>query len=222
MSNYDLTPLLLTLKLSSLTACLLFVFGMPLAYWLAYTRFILKPVIEAFVAMPIILPPTVLGFYLLVLLGNTSPLGRWLLATFDVQLVFSFAGLVIGSILYSLPFMIQPLQAGLEAIPREFIESARVMGASRLQTVGRVILPTMRRSVLTGLVLSFAHTVGEFGVIMMIGGNIPGETRVASIAVYDEVQAMNYSAANFYAIVLLLVSFLILLLVYSTNRRFFR
>jgi molybdate transport system permease protein len=219
MESLDFTPLVLTFKLAALTTSILFVLALPLAHWLARTSSLLKPSLEAVIALPIVLPPTVLGFYLLLMFGRASELGIWLQDVAGMRLAFTFEGVVIASVLYSLPFMVQPLQTGLEAIERDLIEAARVMGASRWQVWQRVVMPLLRRSVLTGCVLTFAHTVGEFGVIMMIGGNIAGETRVASIALYDEVQALNYATAHQYALVLLALSFVMLVVVYTTQRK---
>ena len=211
--------LLLTLELATITTILLLLIGIPIAYALATIKWRFKPVLEAMVSLPLVLPPTVLGFYLLVALGPNSWLGAWLDATFNFRLVFSFTGLVVGSIIYSLPFMVQPVQAGLESLPPNLAEASYTLGKSRWETFFKVLLPNIKTSLLTGAVLAFAHTVGEFGVILMIGGNIPGETRVASIAIYDEVEALNYGTANNYAAVLLVFSFFILLIVYTFNRR---
>jgi molybdate transport system permease protein len=210
-------PLLLTFRLALVTTILLLFVSVPLAYWLAYTKSRLKPVIETLVSMPLVLPPTVLGFYFLVAFSPNNALGSWLNDYLGIKLVFSFPGLVIASILYSLPFMVQPIQSGLASIPTSLREASYLMGKSSLQTALRVLLPNIKPSLLTGTVLAFAHTVGEFGVVLMIGGNIPGKTKVASIAIYDEVEALNYGAANFYSAVLFVISFCILLLVYLIN-----
>lgn len=212
--NFDLTPLYLTFQLATVTTAILLIIAVPIAYYLAFTRSSWKPVFEALVAMPLVLPPTVLGFYLLVLLGRNSPVGGWLYDTLGLQLVFTFEGLVVASVIYSLPFMVQPLQAGFSALSPSLIEASYTLGKSRWETLIYVILPNSKGAVLAGIVLSFAHTIGEFGVVLMMGGNIPGETRVASIAIFDEVQALNYSTANFYAAVLFVVSFVVLFAVY--------
>jgi len=217
--NLDWTPLLLTFRLAAVTTVILFLIGVPLACWIAYTRSRIKPVIEALVSMPLVLPPSVLGFYLLLAFSPQHAFGHWLDAWFGIQLVFSFAGLVAGSVIFSLPFMVQPIQAGLQALPRSLLEASRTLGKSDATTLFRVLLPNIKPALLSAGVLSFAHAVGEFGVILMIGGNIPGVTRVASIAIYDEVESLNYAAAHFYAGVLFIVSFAILLLVYVLNRR---
>ncbi|MGV3504959.1 MAG: molybdate ABC transporter permease subunit [Adhaeribacter sp.] len=218
----DWQPLWLTLELAALTTGLLLVVGIPLASWLAGSRFALKPVAEAIISLPLVLPPSVLGFYLLLAFSPRQGLGRWLEQTFDLRLVFSFPGLVLASLIYSLPFMVQPLQAGLEGLPASLREASYTLGRSRWQTLWRVQLPNIKPALLTGVVLSFAHTIGEFGLVLMIGGNIPGQTRVASIAIYNEVETLNYGAAHTYAAILLALSFFILLSVYLINKRLVR
>lgn len=213
------TTLLLTFKLAAITTCFLLVIGVPLAYALSRTQSRLKPLLEAMISMPLVLPPTVLGFYLLMAFSPGSAFGGWLDQQLGWRLVFTFEGLVLGSIIYSLPFMVQPVQAGFEAFPKQLSEASYVLGKSRRETFFRIILPNIKPALISGTVLAFAHTVGEFGVILMIGGNIPGETRVASIAIYDEVEGLNYTLANQYALVLIGFTFGILLLVYSLNRR---
>lgn len=211
--------LLLTLELAIITTALLLCLGVPLAYALFSLHARWKPLLEAVVSLPLVLPPTVLGFYLLIAFGPNSWLGAWLQENFNLRLVFTFTGLVIGSVIYSLPFMVQPVQSGLEKLPPNLAEASYALGKSRAETFFNVLLPNIKPSLLTGIVLSFAHTIGEFGVILMIGGNIPGETRVASIAIYDEVESLHYAVANRYAAVLLIFSFVILLLVYTFNQR---
>ena len=215
-------PLLLSLKLSSVTTLLLLVLGVPFAYWLVFTRFRWKFLVESVVALPLVLPPTVLGFYLLMVIGANSFIGQWYEAVFNKPLAFSFQGLVLGSFLYSLPFAVQPIQTAFSSVDKKLLEASWSLGRSNVYTFFRVILPLSRHGIITGCVLSFAHTLGEFGVILMIGGNVPGITRVASVAIYDEVQALNYGSANMYAAILLSFSFIILALVYFTNRRFTR
>ncbi len=215
----DWTPLWLTFRLAALTTAILLVIGLPLAAWLARTTSPLRPLAETLVSMPLVLPPSVLGFYLLLAFSPQSWLGRWLIDTFNLKLVFTFEGLVLGSVLFSLPFMVQPLQSALANLPPSLREAAWTLGHSRLQTLLRFELPNIKRALLAGLVLTFAHTVGEFGVVLMIGGNIPGVTKVASIAIYDEVEGLNYAAANLYAGVLFVLSFTIVLTVYLVNRR---
>jgi molybdate transport system permease protein len=217
--SYDWQPLLLTFRLAAITTLILFLVGIPLAYWIAYTRTRFKPVIETLVSMPLVLPPSVLGFYLLLAFSPQNAFGQWLEQWFHIKLVFSFAGLVIGSVIFSLPFMVHPIQSGFQNLPVSLLEASRTLGKSDMATLFRVLLPNIKPALLSGAVLSFAHTIGEFGVILMIGGNIPGVTKVASIAIYDEVESLNYAAANFYAAVLFAVTFTILLLVYVMNKR---
>jgi len=216
------SPVVLTFKLASITTILLFVLAIPLAYWLSYSRARFKPIIETLVSMPLVLPPTVLGFYLLIALSPNFALGRFLDEVFHFRLVFTFEGLVLTSVIYSLPFMVQPLQAGLSSIPQSLIEASYILGKNRITTLFRVLLPNIKSSMLTGIVLTFAHTIGEFGVVLMIGGNIPGRTRVASIAVYDEVEALNYTTAHVYSVFLFVTSFAILLTVYLINGGYYK
>lgn len=218
----DWTPLFLTFRLALITTLLLFVVAIPLAYWLAYSKSRIKPVVEALVSMPLVLPPTVLGFYLLMAFSPGNAFGAWIDKHLGLRLVFSFEGLVLASILYSLPFMVHPIQSGLSNLSPSLKEAAYVLGKSRWTTLRRVLLPNIKPSLLTGIVLAFAHTIGEFGVVLMIGGNIPGVTKVAAIAVYDEVESMNYAAANSYSLVLFILTFLILLLVYLFNDGHFK
>lgn len=213
--NWD--PLILTFKLASVTTLVLLIISIPISHWLAHSKNRIKPIIEALVSMPLVLPPTVIGFYFLLLLSPNSALGKFLSEVFDLQLIFSFPGLILASVIYSLPFMIHPIQSGITQIPDSLKEASSLMGKSKLQTLWHIILPNIKPSLLTGIVLSFAHTIGEFGVVLMIGGNIPGETKVASIAIYDEVESMNYGAANSYSIILFVITFSILLLVYLIN-----
>ncbi len=217
--NYDWQPLLLTLQLAAVTTTVLIVIGIPLAAWIAHSHSRLKPLIETLVSLPLVLPPSVLGFYLLLLFTPQHAVGAVLRDHFNLSLVFSFPGLVIGSVLFSLPFMVQPVQSGLQSLPPSLAEAAYTLGKSRAYTTLFVLLPNIRPALLAGIVLSFAHTIGEFGVVLMIGGNIPGVTRVASIAIYDEVESLNYSAAHFHAAILLLLSFTVLFTVYTLNKR---
>ncbi len=211
--------LALTLRLSAITSAALLGIGLPLAYWLAYSRWRAKFVMEALIALPLVLPPTVLGFYVLVAFGTASPLGRLYQSWTGHTLAFTFEGLVVGSILYSLPFAVQPIISSFSAVDPRLVQASRTLGVSRLGTFRRVILPLASTGVITGIALSFAHTFGEFGVVLMVGGDIPGLTRTISIDVYDQVQAMNYSTANRTSLFLLAVSFLILSAVYGWNRR---
>ena len=213
----DWNPLILTFKLAFITTILLLVISIPLSYWMAYTKSKIKPVMETLVSMPLVLPPTVLGFYLLIAFSPSNAFGSWLDAWLGLKLVFSFEGLVIASILYSLPFMVHPIQSGFSNLSPTLKEASYVLGKSKFKTLNRVLLPNIKPSLLTGIVLSFAHTVGEFGVILMIGGNIPGKTKVASIAIYDEVESLNYTVANNYSMILFAITFIILLIVYLIN-----
>ena len=212
-------PLLLSLKLAAVVALLLLVVGVPAAYWLAFSKWRGKFLVESVVALPLVLPPTVLGFYVLVAMGPRGPLGKLWGAFFGHGLAFTFGGLVLASVLYSLPFTVQPLTAAFESVDRKLLDASAVLGAGKLRTFLRVILPLSIPGVVTAVVLSFAHTMGEFGVVLMVGGNLAGVTRTASIAVYDDVQALDYAAANQTALVLLLISFVVLCAVYGMNRR---
>jgi len=215
----DLTPFWISIKLSAIVTVLLFFIAFPLAFWLANTRHPFKPVIEAVSALPIVLPPTVLGFYLLVALSHNSPLGAFFEETVGISLVFSFPGLVVASCFYSFPFMLQPLQAGLEGIDRKLVEASYTLGKSTWKTILNVQLPLMRPALLTATVITFAHTMGEFGVVLMVGGAIPGTTKVASVAIYDYVENLDYATAHIYSGILVLLSFLVLLTVYLVNRK---
>ncbi|WP_324671660.1 molybdate ABC transporter permease subunit [Hymenobacter sp. GOD-10R] len=219
MQDYWQT-LALTLRLAALTTFLLLGIGTALAYWLAYTRSRIKPLAEVLVGLPLVLPPTVLGFYLLLAFSPDTGLGRFLQHTLGLQLNFTFTGILVGSLFYSLPFMVQPLQAGFERLPPSLAEAAATLGKSRLTTLWRVLLPNCKPALLSGIVLTFAHTIGEFGVVLMIGGNIAGQTRVASIAIYDAVESQHYAQANAYSLVLVgLALLLLLLLSWLTKRR---
>jgi molybdate transport system permease protein len=209
----------LSIRLAALVTAVLVIAGLPAAYWIAYSRWRWKFLAEAVIALPIVLPPTVLGFYVLVALGSRNPLGRWWQALTGHTLAFTFEGLVIGSIIYSLPFAVQPFAASFVAVDPRLLAASATLGASRARTFFRVILPMSVPGLLTGIVLSFAHTMGEFGVVLMVGGNIPGVTRTVSIDIYDKVQAFDYAGANQTALVLLAISFAALALVYGLNRR---
>jgi len=209
----------LTTRLAGLVAATLVVIGLPIAYWISYSRWRWKFLVEAVVALPIVLPPTVLGFYVLVAIGSRSPLGRWWQSLTGHTLAFTFEGLVIGSILYSLPFAVQPFAAAFASVDSRLIAASSTLGASKLRTFFRVILPLSVPGLVTGVALSFAHTMGEFGVVLMVGGNIPGVTRTVSIAIYDRVQAFDFASANQTAAALLVLSFLLLSLVYAINRK---
>jgi molybdate transport system permease protein len=216
----DLGPLWLTLELAAITTCALLLIGTPLAWWLAHTRSVLKPAVEALTALPLVLPPTVIGFYLLITLSPKAPLGAFFVSVTGQSLTFSFSGLVVASIFYSLPFMVQPLQAAFEMIGRAPLEAAASLRAKPLDAFCSVAAPMALRAYITAGVLTFAHTVGEFGVVLMVGGNIPGQTKVISIAIYEHVESINYAEAHVLSAILLAFSFGVLLMVYSLNRRF--
>lgn len=215
----DWQPLLLTFKLAGVTTFILFCIGVPFSWWLANTRLRFKPAIEALVAMPLVLPPSVLGFYLLLAFSPERWFGQWLDRMAGIRLAFSFEGLVIASMIFSFPFIVQPIQAAFQNLPKSLSEAAYILGKSRWQTFMQVLIPNVKPALISGTVLAFAHTIGEFGVVLMIGGNLPGETRVASIAIYDEVESLNYAAANVYAGILFFISFLILLIVFVSKRK---
>lgn len=212
-------PILLTLKLALLTVLILLCVSLPFAWWLSRTKSRFKPLLESITALPLVLPPTVLGFYLLILLGQNGWLGSLWMELTGSALAFSFAGLVIASCFYSLPFVVQPLQTAFEKLDYKTIEAAYTLGASRFRTFCFVVMPMIRRGFITALVLGFAHTVGEFGVVLMVGGNIPGETQVISIAIYEAVETLDYGSAHWMSMGLLLFSTLVLMLVYSFNRK---
>lgn len=217
--TYDWQPLLLTFKLAGITTLILCLIGVPFAWWLSQTRIRLKPVLETLVSMPLVLPPSVLGFYLLLAFSPTHWFGGWVEHVAGLKLAFSFQGLVLASVIFSFPFLVHPVQSGFQNLPPALSEAAYTLGKSRWQTFLHVLLPNIKPQLMAGMVLSFAHTIGEFGVVLMIGGNLPGQTKVASIAIYDEVESLNYDAAHFYALVLFGVCFTILLTVYLFNKR---
>lgn len=216
----ELGPLWLTIKLAAAATLVLLVLGAPLAWWLANTRSSLKPFVEALTALPIVLPPTVIGFYLLILLSPNSALGGFWVSVTGTTLTFSFTGLLIASIFYSAPFMVQPLQSAFEAVGRGPLEAASTLRASPLDAFFTVVVPLSARGFLTACVLTFTHTIGEFGVVLMVGGNIPGETKVISIAIYEHVETLRYAEAHQLSAGLLAFSFAVLFLVYALNRRF--
>ncbi len=209
----------LTAKLATITSLLLMAVAVPVALWLAFSRRRWKLLVEALAGMPLVLPPTVLGFYLLVAFGNGIALGRWYERVTGGTLAFTFSGLVVASVIYSFPFAVQPMVASFRAVDQRLIDAARTLGARKWKIYAQIVLPLAWPGLLTGLILSFAHTVGEFGVVLMVGGNIPGVTRTLSIDIYDQVQSLNYAAANQTALVLLLFSYVLLCVVYSVNRR---
>lgn len=218
LSASDITAIILTLQLATVVTVLLILLGTPIAWWLANTRSWLKAPVSAIVALPLVLPPTVLGFYLLVAMGPNGPLGEATIALGLGTLPFTFTGLVVGSMIYSLPFVVQPLQNAFENLGRRPLEVAASLGAGPVDRFFSVVLPLSKPGFMTAIVLGFAHTVGEFGIVLMIGGNIPGQTRVVSVQLYDHVEALAYDQAHGLSIVLLLFSFVVLLLLYGSNR----
>lgn len=216
----DWSALWLTARLALVTSCVLLLIGLPLAWWLATTSWRGRIFVEAIVALPLVLPPTVIGFYVLIGLGPKSPVGRWIEALLGHALPFSFTGLVVASVFYSLPFAVQPFTAGFRSINRELLEAAWSVGATKARTFFRIAIPLAWPGLLSGMVLSFAHTLGEFGVVLMVGGNIPGVTRTVSVSIYDAVQSLDYPSAGRTAAVLLLISFVVLSVTYALQRDF--
>jgi molybdate transport system permease protein len=214
----DLTPIWLTLKLAGITTLLLLVIGLPFAWWLSRGRSFFKIMIEAIITMPLVLPPSVLGFYLLLAFSPQHGVGKWLQEVFNVQFVFSFQGLVLASVIYSVPFMVGPVKSALQQLPPVLAEASYTLGKTEWQTFRYVLLPNIKPSLLTATVLTFAHTLGEFGVVLMIGGNIPGITRVASIAVYDSVERQDYAMANNYSLILFSITFVLVIAVFVFNK----
>ena len=220
LNDLDISAIIVTIKLASLSTAILILIGTPLAWWLSQTRIKFKVIIEAFIALPLILPPTVLGFYLLLTLGPNGPIGGFLESLGGSSIAFTFSGLVVGSVIYSLPFVVQPLQNSFSSVGRQSMEVAATLGASKIDRFFTVAVPLARSGFITAAVLGFAHTIGEFGVVLMIGGNIPGETGVLSIAIYDHVETMEYGKAHWLSAGLLIMSFLMLTFVYIFNRHF--
>ena len=220
LNELDLSAIIVTIKLAIVSTSILILIGTPIAWWLSQTKFKFKAVFEAIIALPLILPPTVLGFYLLITLGSNGPIGKLLESLGGSSIAFTFTGLVIGSVIYSMPFVVQPLQNSFSSVGRRPLEVAATLGASKIDRFFSVAVPLSRSGFITAAVLGFAHTIGEFGVVLMIGGNIPGETGVVSIAIYDHVEAMEYGQAHWLAGGLLATSFLMLLFVYIINRHF--
>ncbi len=217
--NDFLQTILTTGNLALWTTVILLMIGMPIAYILSYSDFKGKSALEAIICMPMVLPPTVLGFYILVAYSPQNFLGGWLEQYFDLRLAFSFTGVLIASVICSLPYMIQPLQNGLTLLPTSYREAAYTMGKGKAETFFRVLLPNIKGNIITAIAMTFAHCIGEFGIVLMVGGNMPGDTRVASIALYDEVQSLNYEQANKYALIMFVVSFVVLTTIYSINKR---
>ncbi len=224
LKHIDFTPFILSFKLASITTIILFAICLPYGWYLSQTRSKFKPFLEAISALPIVLPPSVLGFYILYALSYNSPIGAFLNKYFGVKLVFDFPGLVVASSLYSFPFMLQPLQNGFEGLNKNILEASYIGGKGKIETILKVVLPNIKPSILTAIVITFAHTVGEFGVVLMVGGSIPGKTKVASVAIYEMVEEMDYTSANVYSAIMVAISFLVLLGVYifnnKMNRRF--
>ena len=217
LTNLDFEPFLLSFKLASLTTMILFFFSVPLSWYLSQTKSKLKPFLEAITALPIVLPPSVLGFYILVVLSQNSPLGNFFQDIFGVELIFNFTGLVVASCFYSLPFMVQPLQGGFESLDKNMLEASYISGKGKFETVLKVALPNIKPALLTAIIITFAHTVGEFGVVLMVGGSIPEETKVASVAIYEMVEIMDYTSAHIYSGIMVGISFFVLLGVYLFN-----
>ena len=217
LGNLEFEPFWLSFKLAGVTTAILFILSVPLAWYLSQTKSRIKPALEAITALPIVLPPSVLGFYVLIALSQNSPLGLFFEETFGIKLVFNFTGLVVASCFYSLPFMVQPLQSGFEGLNNNMLEASYLSGKSRLQTIVNVALPNIKPALLTAIIVTFAHTVGEFGVVLMVGGSIPGETKVASVAIYEFVEVMDYTAAHIYSAIMVFISFTVLLSVYIIN-----
>jgi len=219
LQSIEFEPFILSFKLAGLTTLILFALSVPLAWWLSQTASKSKPFFEALTALPIVLPPSVLGFYILVALSHNSPIGRFFEDVFGINLVFNFTGLVVASCFYSLPFMVQPIQGGFETLSKNMLEASYIAGKSRFETVIKVALPNIKPALLTAVIVTFAHTVGEFGVVLMVGGSIPGETKVASVAIYEMVEVMDYSMAHIYSAIMVGISFMVLLSVYIFNSK---
>ena len=219
LQNLEFTPFLLSFKLAALTTLILFILCLPLAWYLSQTSSKAKPFLEAVTALPIVLPPSVLGFYILFALSQNSPIGAFFDEYLGVKLVFNFTGLVVASCFYSLPFMVQPLQSGFENINKNMLEASYVSGKSKFETIFRVAVPNIKPALMTAIIVTFAHTVGEFGVVLMVGGSIPDETKVASVAIYEMVEIMDYTSAHIYSAIMVIISFLVLLSVYMFNSK---
>jgi len=219
MGTIDFEPFYLSFKLAGIATLILFLVALPVAWWLSQTRCRCKPFVEAVTSLPIVLPPSVLGFYILYALSYNSPLGAFFENVLGIKLVFNFTGLVIASVFYSFPFMVQPLQSGFESLGKNMLEASYLSGKGRAETLLRVALPNIKPALMTALIVTFAHTVGEFGVVLMVGGSIPGETKVASVAIYEMVEIMDYKTAHIYSAIMVAMSFAVLLGVYLFNQR---
>jgi molybdate transport system permease protein len=219
LKNIDFAPFIISFKLAGITTLILFFISLPLAWFLSQTKSKLKPILEAITALPLVLPPSVIGFYILWLLSYNSPVGGFFEEYFGIKLVFNFTGLVIASCFYSLPFMVQPLQSGFESLNKNMLEASYICGKSKVETLFKIALPNIKPALLTAIIVTFAHTVGEFGVVLMVGGSIPNETKVASVAIYEFVEIMDYTNAHIYSGIMVIMSFLVLLGVYIFNRK---
>ena len=217
LENIEFAPFLISFKLAGITTLILFFISLPLAWYLSQSKSRFKPILETITALPIVLPPSVLGFYILWGLSSNSPIGAFFEEYFGIKLVFNFTGLVIASCFYSLPFMVQPMQSGFESLNKNILEASYICGKSKLETLFRVALPNIKPALLTAIIITFAHTVGEFGVVLMVGGSIPNETKVASVAIYEFVEIMDYTNAHIYSIIMIILSFFTLLGVYIFN-----
>jgi molybdate transport system permease protein len=217
LKDIEFAPFILSFKLAGLTTLILFFVSLPLAWYLSQTKSKFKPFLEAITALPIVLPPSVLGFYILFTLSPNSTIGHFFLQNFNIRLVFNFYGLVIASCIYSLPFMVQPLQAGLESVNKNMLEASYISGKSKIETLFKIALPNIKPALLTAIIITFSHTIGEFGVVLMIGGSIPTQTKVASIAIYEFTETMEYNKAHIYSAIMISLSFLTLLSVYIFN-----
>ena len=217
--NLDLEPFIISFKLAFITTVILFFISLPLAWYLSQTKSKVKPFLEALTALPLVLPPSVLGFYILWALSYNSPIGAFFEEQFGIKLVFTFYGLVIASCFYSLPFMVQPLQSGFESLNKNMLEASYICGKSKFETLFKIALPNIKPSLITAIIVTFAHTVGEFGVVLMVGGSIPGETKVASVAIYEFVETLDYTNAHIYSAIMIVMSFLVLLSVYIFNQK---
>lgn len=219
LKNMEFAPFILSFKLAGITSIILFIIALPLAWYLAQTKSKIKPYLEAITALPIVLPPSVIGFYILWALSYNSPIGRFFDDVFGIKLVFNFTSLVIASCFYSLPFMVQPLQSGFESLNKNMLEASYISGKSKLETLFKIAIPNIKPALITAIIVTFAHTVGEFGVVLMVGGSIPNETKVASLAIYEFVEILDYSSAHIYSAIMVIMSFFVLLSVYIFNQK---
>lgn len=219
LKTIEFSPFIVSFKLAAITTLILFFISLPLAWYLSQTKSKFKPILEAITALPLVLPPSVLGFYILWILSYNSPIGGFFEEYFGIKLVFNFTGLVIASCFYSLPFMVQPLQSGFESLNKNMLEASYICGKNKTQTLFKIALPNIKPALMTAIIVTFAHTVGEFGVVLMVGGSIPGETKVASVAIYEFVEIMDYTNAHIYSAIMVIMSFLVLLGVYIFNRK---